>query len=194
MLPQVFIVSSKKIQERNYETLFRWLTQSNKINIIGRVVLSVPPMWQASHAPSKFWSPVVSSLLDFSKEAAVMVLAALRLKVCMCMRVVRQPYVTVHCPLMQAVPCAAAGVHVRAHCPHDNDLCAVQALVGVLRGAHHLSAFHLCNLSLERWSPLPALHAPHLMSARLGTLSCNGAIATCPLTLTTPPACCLGAD
>ena len=46
---QVFIVSSKKIQERNYETLFRWLTQSNKINIIGRVVLSVPPMWQVSN-------------------------------------------------------------------------------------------------------------------------------------------------
>ena len=42
------MVSSKKIQERNYETLFRWLTQSNKVNIIGRVVLSVPPMWQVS--------------------------------------------------------------------------------------------------------------------------------------------------
>ena len=47
-LAQVFMVSSKKIQERNYETLFRWLTQSNKVNIIGRVVLSVPPMWQVS--------------------------------------------------------------------------------------------------------------------------------------------------
>ena len=46
VLLQVFMVSSKKIQERNYETLFRWLTQSNKINFIGRVVLSVPPMWQ----------------------------------------------------------------------------------------------------------------------------------------------------
>ena len=42
------MVSSKKIQERNYETLFRWLTQSNKINFIGRVVLSVPPMWQVT--------------------------------------------------------------------------------------------------------------------------------------------------
>ena len=49
---QVFIVSSKKIQERNYETLFRWLTQSNKINFIGRVVLSVPPMWQVLPADS----------------------------------------------------------------------------------------------------------------------------------------------
>lgn len=49
LLLQVFIVSSKKIQERNYETLFRWLTQSNKINFIGRVVLSVPPMWQVTH-------------------------------------------------------------------------------------------------------------------------------------------------
>ena len=48
VLAQVFMVSSKKIQERNYETLFRWLTQSNKVNIIGRVVLSVPPMWQVS--------------------------------------------------------------------------------------------------------------------------------------------------
>ena len=47
---QVFIVSSKKIQERNYETLFRWLTQSKKINFIGRVVLSVPPVWQVSPA------------------------------------------------------------------------------------------------------------------------------------------------
>ena len=44
------MVSSKKIQERNYETLFRWLTQSNKINFIGRVVLSVPPMWQVNSA------------------------------------------------------------------------------------------------------------------------------------------------
>lgn len=48
VLAQVFMMSSKKIQERNYETLFRWLTQSNKVNIIGRVVLSVPPMWQVS--------------------------------------------------------------------------------------------------------------------------------------------------
>ena len=53
MLLQVFIVSSKKIQERNYETLFRWLTQSNKINIIGRVVLSVPPMWQVRKPSSQ---------------------------------------------------------------------------------------------------------------------------------------------
>lgn len=43
-------MSSKKIQERNYETLFRWLTQSKKINFIGRVVLSVPPVWQVSPA------------------------------------------------------------------------------------------------------------------------------------------------
>ena len=48
LLLQVFMVSSKKIQERNYETLFRWLTQSNKINFIGRVVLSVPTMWQVA--------------------------------------------------------------------------------------------------------------------------------------------------
>jgi hypothetical protein len=48
VLAQVFMVSSRKIQERNYETLFRWLTQSKKVNIIGRVVLSVPPMWQVS--------------------------------------------------------------------------------------------------------------------------------------------------
>ena len=52
LLVQVFMVSSKKIQERNYETLFRWLTQSNKINFIGRVVLSVPPMWQVLPADS----------------------------------------------------------------------------------------------------------------------------------------------
>jgi len=49
-LLQVFMVSSRRIQERNYETLFRWLTQSNKINLIGRVVLSVPPMWQVGPA------------------------------------------------------------------------------------------------------------------------------------------------
>jgi len=42
---QVFIVSSKKIQERNYETLFKWIT-SQKTNIIGRIVLSVPTPWQ----------------------------------------------------------------------------------------------------------------------------------------------------
>lgn len=42
---QVFIVSSKKIQERNYETLFKWITHQ-KGNIIARVVLSVPPPWQ----------------------------------------------------------------------------------------------------------------------------------------------------
>ena len=64
---QVFIVSSKKIQERNYETLFRWLTQSDKINIIGRVVLSVPPMWQVCKAPfPKDLSPAVPVLLGCS--------------------------------------------------------------------------------------------------------------------------------
>ena len=63
MLLQVFIVSSKKIQERNYETLFRWLTQSNKINIIGRVVLSVPPMWQVRKPPSPFQLPPFSLLV-----------------------------------------------------------------------------------------------------------------------------------
>lgn len=98
MLPQVFIVSSKKIQERNYETLFRWLTQSNKINIIGRVVLSVPPMWQVSHAPSNSWSPAVSMLLYCRKKFAVMVLAAMRLRPGVCMRVMRQPHVAGHCP------------------------------------------------------------------------------------------------
>ena len=42
---QVFIVSSKKIQERNYETLFKWITKQ-KGNIIARIVLSMPPPWQ----------------------------------------------------------------------------------------------------------------------------------------------------
>ncbi|CAL8464752.1 g4287 [Coccomyxa elongata] len=42
---KVFIVSSKKIQDRNYETLFKWITKQ-KGNIIARVVLSVPPPWQ----------------------------------------------------------------------------------------------------------------------------------------------------
>ena len=42
---QVFIISSKKIQERNYETLFKWITH-NKGNLIGRIVLAVPPLWQ----------------------------------------------------------------------------------------------------------------------------------------------------
>lgn len=48
---QVFIVSSKKIQDRNYETLFKWITKQ-KGNIIARVVLSVPPPWQVrAHDP-----------------------------------------------------------------------------------------------------------------------------------------------
>ena len=76
------------------------------------------------------------------------------------MRMMQQLRVTGHRPLTQAVPCAAAGLHVRAHCPHDDDIRAVQALVGVLHGAHHLPALHLCHLSLEWCSPLPALHAP----------------------------------
>ena len=97
VLLQVFIVSSKKIQERNYETLFRWLTQSNKVNIIGRVVLSVPPMWQVSRAPSNSWSPVVSLLLYCRKESAVMVLAAVRLRPRVCTGVIRQPHVTGRC-------------------------------------------------------------------------------------------------
>ena len=115
MLLQVFIVSSKKIQERNYETLFRWLTQSNKINIIGRVVLSVPPMWQASHAPSNSWSPVVSLLLWLSKEPVVRVLAAVRLRPRVCMRVMRLPHVTGRCPrhkLCLAQPLAYMCVHI----------------------------------------------------------------------------------
>ena len=94
------------------------------------------------------------------------------------MRMMQQLRVTGHPPLTQAVPCAAAGLHVRAHCPHDDDIRAVQALVGVLHGAHHLPALHLCHLSLEWCSPLPALHAPHLMSVSLGELSSYGAITT----------------
>lgn len=43
---QVFIISSKKIQDKNYETLFKWITTRNAGNIIGRIVLSVPPPWQ----------------------------------------------------------------------------------------------------------------------------------------------------
>ncbi len=42
---QVFIVSSNKIQERNYETLYKWITRQ-KGNIITRIVLSVPAPWQ----------------------------------------------------------------------------------------------------------------------------------------------------
>ena len=45
---QVFIVSSKKIQDKNYETLFKWITTRNAGNIIGRIVLSVPPPWQVN--------------------------------------------------------------------------------------------------------------------------------------------------
>jgi hypothetical protein len=44
---QVFIISSRKIQERNYETLFKWITRSAG-HPIGRIVLAVPPLWQAS--------------------------------------------------------------------------------------------------------------------------------------------------
>jgi hypothetical protein len=40
-------VSSKKIKERNYETLFKWITRS-KGNVIGRIVVSVPPPWQVT--------------------------------------------------------------------------------------------------------------------------------------------------
>ena len=111
----MFIVSSKKIQERNYETLFRWLTQSNKINIIGRVVLSVPPMWQVSHPPFNFWSPVVPLLLCFSKGSAGMVLAAVRLEPRVCMHVMRPPHVTGLCPrhkLCPAQPLAYMCVHI----------------------------------------------------------------------------------
>ena len=46
---QVFIISSKKIQDKNYETLFKWITTRNAGNIIGRIVLSVPPPWQVMH-------------------------------------------------------------------------------------------------------------------------------------------------
>ena len=85
MLLQVFIVSSKKIQERNYETLFRWLTQSNKINIIGRVVLSVPPMWQVCKLPLP---PSGLMLCHFAGVFQIKSTTAKRLRPRMCMCVI----------------------------------------------------------------------------------------------------------
>ena len=58
---QVFIISSKKIQDKNYETLFKWITTRNAGNIIGRIVLSVPPPWQVKHGMANINSFVPSS-------------------------------------------------------------------------------------------------------------------------------------
>jgi hypothetical protein len=42
---QVFVISSKRIQQRGYDTLFRHVTQSRR-SLFGAVVLRAPPRLQ----------------------------------------------------------------------------------------------------------------------------------------------------
>ena len=114
--------------------------------------------------------------------------AAVRLRPIMCMRVLRLLHVTGHRPLMRAVPCAAAGIHVCAHSAHNDDVRALQALVGVLRGAHCLPALYLCHLSLERCGPLFCFACAPLDVCQVWNLSCKGAL-TKYATLPTLQAC-----
>jgi hypothetical protein len=49
---QVFVISREKIQQRGYETLFKYMTVNNARTTIGRSVLSVPKRWQARRHPA----------------------------------------------------------------------------------------------------------------------------------------------
>jgi len=48
----VFVISRDKIQQRGYETLFKYMTVNNARTTIGRSVLSVPKRWQARRCPA----------------------------------------------------------------------------------------------------------------------------------------------
>ena len=48
---QIFVISSRKIQQRGYETLFAFTT-ANERSLFARIVLAAPKKFQV-HAPSK---------------------------------------------------------------------------------------------------------------------------------------------
>jgi hypothetical protein len=121
MLPQIFVVSSRKIQARGYETLYQFAT-ANERSLFGRVVLRAPmrlrvniccccSCTQTSGLPVHIWYLVLQN----------------------------------HSHRTCAVN-AAAGVHGDAYGPRDAHLPAGAPILGVLLGGAllRLLLLHRC--------------------------------------------------